>query len=108
MGKLVSLAVHRIKDVTLTDKKWHFHIPEEDLDMFGLPWHEPKVFRIRFKTARASQYAQERVWSEKQKFLEQPDGNVILEMESRSEPEVVAWVRSLGEDAELLSEENKK
>lgn len=102
-GKLVSLAVHRIKDVTLTDKTWYFSIPEEDLGLFGLPWHEPKIFKIRFKTERAVQYVKERIWSDKQKFLEQPDGSLILEMESRSEPEVVAWVRSFGDDAEILS-----
>lgn len=101
-GILINLAIHRMKDVTLTDKKWCFHIPEENLDMFGLPWHKPKLFRIKFRTIRASHYVKERVWSENQKFLEQPDGTLILEMESRSEPEVVAWVRSFGEDAEIL------
>ncbi len=103
MGKLVSFAVHRIKDVTLTDKKWHFHLADEDLGMFGVPSHEPKVFRIRFNTERAAQYVCERIWSDQQKMWREPDDSLILEMVSRSEPEVVAWVRSFGEDAELLS-----
>lgn len=88
--KLVSFAVHRIKDITLTDKSRDFQLPDEGLGSFGLPWHEPKTFKIRFKTERAAQYVKERIWSDRQKFLEQPDGGLILEMESRSEPEVVA------------------
>lgn len=101
--KLVSFAVQRIKSVRLTDKTWHFPIPEEDLGLFGLPWHSPKIFKIRFRSARAIQYVKERIWSDRQKFLEQPDGSLILEMTSQSKPEVVAWVRSFGEDAELLN-----
>lgn len=99
--KLVSFAVHRIKDVVLTDKTWDFTIPAGNLGLFGLPWHEPKTFQIKFRTERAAQYVRERIWSDDQKFLEQEDGSLILEMTSSSEPEVVAWVRSFGEDAEL-------
>lgn len=102
--RLVSFAVHRIKDVELTGRTWDFQIPEENLAMFGLPWHAPKVFRIRFITKRAAQYVRERIWSDRQKILEMPDGSIILEMASCSEPEVVAWVRSFGEDAELVEE----
>lgn len=104
MGKLMSFAVHRINDVTLTDKTWNFKIPQGNLSLFGLPWHEPKLFRIRFKAPRAAHYVRERVWSDHQKFVEQDDGTLILEMTSCSEPEVDAWVRSFGEDAELLTD----
>lgn len=99
---LVNLAIHRIKELTLTDKRWGKKLPQADLGMFGLPWHEPKTYRIKFNKGRAAQYVKERVWSEKQKMKKQPDGSLILELESRSEPEITAWVRSFGEDAELL------
>lgn len=103
-GKLINLAIHRIKEVILIDKHRDFTIPEEDLSLFGLPWHEARLFRIRFKSERAAQYVRERIWSDEQRFLDQPDGTVILELTSRSEPEIVAWVRSFGDDAELLKE----
>lgn len=102
-----NLAVHRIEDVTLTDKPILFDIPDSDPAMFGLPWHEPRTFRIRFKPGRVSDYVRERIWADTQKFYEQKDGGVVLEITSRSEPELTAWVRSFGEDAALLpSEEN--
>lgn len=104
MRFLTNLAVHRIKDVTLTDKHWEVQLPEEDLGMFGLPWHEPKTFRVKFSPGPVSQYVKERRWSGKQKMRKQPDGSLILELESRSEPEIRAWVRSFGEDAEFLEE----
>lgn len=102
MRFLTSLAVHRIKDVSLTDKQWHVTIPDEDLGMFGLPWHEPRKFRIKFSGGPVAQYVSERVWSERQRIRKQPDGGLILELVSRSEPEIKSWVRSFGDEAVLL------
>lgn len=104
--KLTYLAVHRIREIALTDRTWHFAIPDVDLSLFGLPWHEPMLFRIKFKSRRAAQYVRERIWSKRQKILELPDGGIILDMVSRSEPEVMAWVRGFGGEAELLAVEN--
>ena len=36
------------------------------------------------------------------KTEELEDGGVLLELTTRSEPEVMAWVRSFGEEATLL------
>lgn len=102
MKHCTNLAVHRIDEVILTDKPVLFTFPEEDLGTFGLPWHEKQWFRIQFKPGRAAAYVQERIWSEEQSFSKLDDGGLILEMSSRSEPEVLAWVRSFGEDAQLL------
>lgn len=102
MRFLTNLAVHRIKQVTLTDKICPFQIPEADLGMFGLPRHEPKKFRIFFKAGPAAQYVRERIWSEQQTIRESENGDIVLEIVSRSEPEVVAWARSFGDDARLL------
>lgn len=103
MRCLTTLAVHRIKDVTLTDKPVLFDIPESDPGMFGLPWHEPRIFRIRFKPGKVADYVRERIWADNQRLEELEDGSLLLELTTRSEPEVVAWVRSFGEDAELLN-----
>lgn len=107
MAKLINLAVHRIRDVTLTDKKWQFKIPAANLDMFGLPWHKPRLFRIRITNEKAARYVSERIWSDKQKIWKEDDGALILEITSCSQPEVEAWVRSFGEGAELIFIEDK-
>ena len=92
MRHLTNLAVHRIKEVILTDKLVPFAIPDADLGMFGLPWHEPRTFRIRFTPGKAADYVRERIWADQQKLEELEDGGVLLELTTRSEPEVMAWV----------------
>ena len=102
MHKLVSLAVHRVKDVTLTDKPVTFDIPDTDPGGFGLPWHEPRTFKIRFKPGNVSDYVRERIWADSQKLTELDDGGVLLELTTRSEPELVSWVRSFGDGAAFV------
>lgn len=102
MRRLINLAVHRIKDVTLTDKHIGFDIPEAEPGTFGLPWHESRTFQIRFKPGKASDYVRERIWADRQTLEELDDGGVMLEIMTRSEPELRAWVRSFGDEAKLL------
>ena len=99
MKRPTNLAVHRIKDVTLTDKAFRFDLPEADTATFGLPWHEPRTFRIRFKPGKAADYVRERIWADEQKIFEMEDKGLELEITTRSEPELTAWVRSFGEEA---------
>jgi len=106
MRHLTNLAVHRIQSVTQTDKPIRFEIPQADLGMFGLPWHEPRTYRIRFNPGKVSDYIRERIWAEKQKTTELPDGGVLLEVTTCSEPELLAWVRSFGDEVRLESHEN--
>lgn len=94
--------IFRIKDVTLTDKRICFDIPEVEPGTFGLPWHEPRTFQIRFKPGKASDYVRERIWADRQTLEELDDGGVMLEITTRSEPELRAWVRSFGDEAKLL------
>lgn len=103
MRHLTYLAVHRIVDVKVTKNPVRFDIPDSDLGMFGFPWHEPRTFRIKFKPGRVSDYVRERIWSDQQSLEEQDDGGVILEITTRSELELTSWVRSFGEDAEIIS-----
>lgn len=106
--RMTSLAVHRILDVTLTNKPVLFAVPEANPGTFGLPWHDPRTFRIRFKPGKASDYVRERIWADTQKLEEQDDGGVLLEITTCSEPELAAWVRSFGEDALLLANDDFK
>jgi hypothetical protein len=100
---LTNLAIHRITDVILTERKFSFILPEAEPNAFGLPWHEPKTFRIRFKAGKAADYVRERIWADEQKLEEMEDGGVVLELTTRSEPEVMAWVRSFGEETQILA-----
>ena len=96
-----NFAIHRIYDITLTDRHVNINIPEYKPEVFGLPWHEPIVFRVKFKSGKSAEYVKERIWSENQTITETGDG-VILELTTQSEPELIAWVRSFGEDAEIV------
>ena len=102
---LCSMAVHRIREAKLTDHPVLFPIPDADPGTFGLPWHEPRTFRIRFAPGKVADYVRERIWADAQRMEETPDGGLILEITTRSQPELAAWVRSFGDAAELLSEE---
>ena len=97
-----NLAVHRIIDVVLTSKPVTFDLPEADPGAFGLPWHEPCTYRIKFAPGKPSDYVRERIWAETQTMETAPDGGAVLTVTTRSKPELLAWVRSFGEDAQLL------
>lgn len=102
---MVSLAVHRILEVRLTDHFSTLAVPEPSPGMFGLPWHEPRHFRVRFAPGKVADYVRERIWADEQRLEELPDGGVLLEITTCSEPELHAWVRSFGDSAELLDAE---
>lgn len=92
---LTNLAVHRILDVTLTEKEHPFNLPEPSTGTFGLPWHEPKTFRIKFAPPCAD-YIRERIWADQQILTNLDDGGVVLEIATRSEQELKSWVLSFG------------
>lgn len=97
-----TLAVHRIADVTVTDRNFEFDASDREIGAFGLKHHDVKYFRIHFDK-EASEYVRERIWSTDQKFEEQEDGTVVLEVGTVSEKELMAWVRSFGDQARLLN-----
>lgn len=96
-----TLAVHRILDLELTGDHVLYQRDDDKGDGFGLPWHEPRVFRIRVAPS-AADYVRERIWAASQRIEDREDGGLILTLTTRSEPELRAWVRSFGEAAELL------
>lgn len=95
-----TFAVHRIVDVTKTDKLFSFDSTVDDAGSFGMKWHEPKKIRIKFAT-EAADYVRERMWSEDQKIEELEDGGLILEVTTVSEREIMAWVWSFGDLAKV-------
>lgn len=99
---LAYYAVHRILDVEVTSHVADFNVPKIDFKLFGLPWHEPETFRIKFKAGKSADYVRERIWGGQQKLIEEEDGGVILEITTTSEPELMSWVRSFGDEAKIL------
>ena len=55
------------------------------------------------KKSKSADYVRERVWARQQRLEECPDGSLILEITTTSEPELMSFVRSFGEEATLLS-----
>ena len=98
----VTMAVHRIRELDVTDKRSEIPLPQADPGLFGLPWHEPRPVRIQFLPGKVVDYVRERTWSTEQKIEDLPDGGIILEMMSQSDEELMSFVRSFGEKARLL------
>ena len=101
--------VDRIHDVQVTDETFHvfpnFDLAEHIQSMFGifkestgLPTHR---VRIRFQ-AYFAQEVQEKHWHSSERFHEQLDSSVILEMEIAELAVLKRWVIGFGRHAEVL------
>jgi hypothetical protein len=99
-----NLAIHRVMQLSLTDSMFNFEIPLPDPNTFGFPFHAPKTFRIRFRPGSPADYVRERIWAEEQSMTEEKDGALILTITTRSELELMSWVRSFGEECEILND----
>jgi predicted DNA-binding transcriptional regulator YafY len=97
------LLLHRMKEVSLTRRSTHLPDPEDgNSEAFGLIAEKPFTIVARF-TESAAAYVAEREWSEGQTIEQNEDGGVTLTMTARSSTEVVSWILSFGDTAELLS-----
>ena len=96
-------AVQRIRKLSLTGQQVQFEIKDTDFASFGLPWHEPRTFRILFKAGKSADYVRERIWARHQQMIEHQDGQLELIITTNAEPELLAWVRSFGDEAQLLT-----
>lgn len=99
-----TLALHRMKEVTVTDRKFHA-IPAKPEDAsgngFGLSHGEP--FRVVVDVIpKAAMYVQERIWSPDQKITNKKDGGLRLEFTANSRVEVLNWILSFGGEATLV------
>lgn len=99
-----SLAVHRMTGARMTRRNAESLPGDADAleGCFGLMGEEPFTVRVRFAPSAAT-YASERTWSRDQKITRHKDGSVTLTMTARSEAEVIAWVMSFADTAEVLS-----
>ncbi len=102
---IIVLAVERIHKLMPTDTTFSCpedFDPEELLDgAFGIIYNDPIKVRIRFASEKA-RYIRERQWVKNQAIIDQPDGSLILEMQTSSWMEVKKWVLSFGPLAEVL------
>jgi predicted DNA-binding transcriptional regulator YafY len=98
-----TLALHRMKDVTLTDRKFRpIAVKPEDAtgNGFGLSRGEP--FRVVVEVIpKAAMYVRERTWSPDQVITPHEDGGLTLEFTANSRVEVLNWVLSFGGEATL-------
>lgn len=98
-----TLALHRMKAVTLTDRKFKA-IPVKPGDTggigFGLSRGEP--FRVVVDVIpKAAMYVRERIWSPDQVITPKRDGGITLEFTANSRVEVLNWVLSFGGEVTL-------
>ncbi|MFH0809078.1 MAG: WYL domain-containing transcriptional regulator [Pseudomonadota bacterium] len=99
------LAVHRIKSVELDDRTMEF---PSDYDFekvfqktFGIIKQEKFQVAVQF-SGWAARYVAERTWSPDQQITDLGEGKIRLTFSAASEPEVMSWVLSFGEEARVL------
>ncbi|MDD3473147.1 MAG: WYL domain-containing protein [Syntrophaceae bacterium] len=100
------LAIHRFEKVEIDNTKAHFEVPKEyDFQKafnqtFGIIKDEKFVVEAEF-TGWAAVYVEERVWSPDQELTRDGD-KVRIRFTASSEPEIVAWILSFGEEGRLV------
>ena len=98
--------LQRMVKIEPTAIKLQCVLEDSDEHSFGLPWHEPRTFTIKFKTGSSATYVAERIWSRKQHLTVQKDGSVLLTLTTCAEPELRALVRSFGAEAHFVDEKD--
>jgi predicted DNA-binding transcriptional regulator YafY len=98
------LAIHRIKNVELTERSFEFPADynfEKFFNRhFGVIKEEAFEVEVEF-SGWSAKYVVERVWSPDQKIESLEDDRIKLIFTASSEPEVVSWLLSYGDDAVL-------
>ena len=102
------LAIHRLKNLEITERSFEFH---KDYDFekffnqnFGVIKEEAFEVELEF-TGYPAKYVAERIWSPDQKLTEKKDGTVKLKFSASSEPELISWVLSFGDEAKVIKPE---
>lgn len=106
-----TLAVHRIRELTLTDRRFDAETETEVFPESGPPgtfgFMPGESFRVRAAIGpAAAAYVGERTWSADQQIEKKPDGGIVIEFTATSRLEVIAWVLGFGTCAELLAPED--
>jgi proteasome accessory factor B len=106
---LRTFAVERIIGVRV--EKERFQIPDgfkpadKFRSAFGIVDEEALGVRVRFSPAVAHSVG-ERIWHPSQRCEPLPDGGIMLSFEAGGRMEIVSWLLSYGEHAEVLSPED--
>ncbi|MGK7344315.1 MAG: helix-turn-helix transcriptional regulator [Candidatus Nitrospinota bacterium M3_3B_026] len=112
-GKVITLAVERIKKIGLTGKTFE---PDVSLDFesyansgFGIysgAGREEAIELIFSKNT--AKYIRERRWHPTQRLKEMKDGRVKLSFKACVDFELIHWIRGFGEDVEVIRPEELK
>jgi predicted DNA-binding transcriptional regulator YafY len=98
------LAVHRMKSVNMTDVKFQpdkFDFEKTFNQQFGLI--KDKAFEVEAAfTGWSAAYVAERIWSPDQEIIKKGKNKIILKFTASSEPELIGWLLSFGEEATLI------
>jgi predicted DNA-binding transcriptional regulator YafY len=100
------LAVHRIKDIKVTERL--FKQPRDyDFEKFfnknfGIRKDDAFEVEVEFK-GWAARYVAERICSPDQKIKKLGENNIRLTFTGSSEPDVISWLLSFGEEAKLIN-----
>ena len=98
------LAVHRMKAVDMTDVKFQpdkFDFEKTFNQHFGVI--KDKAFEVEASfTGWSAAYVAERIWSPDQEIVKKGKDKIILKFMASSEPELISWLLSFGEEATLI------
>jgi predicted DNA-binding transcriptional regulator YafY len=99
------LAIHRIKGVDITDRFFEFpkdyNFEKAFNKNFGVIKDDAFDVEVEFSGYSAS-YVSERIWSPDQKITNKRNGTVALKFSASSEPELISWVLSFGDEARVI------
>ncbi len=98
------LAVHRMRSVEMTDISYQpdkFDFEKTFNRHFGIIKDEAFDVEVVF-TDWACAYVSEREWSPDQKIVKKGKNKIMLKFTASSEPELISWILSFGEDATLI------
>jgi len=99
------LAIHRLKKVEKTTRSFEYPADYKFEDVFdkNFGFMKDDCFEVVVEfTGWAADYVAERTWSPDQKIVHKRDGNIKLIFSASSEPEVVSWVLSFGDEAKVI------
>ncbi|MCX5849656.1 MAG: WYL domain-containing protein [Deltaproteobacteria bacterium] len=98
------LAVHRMKSVDMTDVSFQpdkFDFEKTFNQHFGVIKDEVFEVEVAF-TGWSATYVAERIWSPDQEIIKKGKNKIILKFTASSEPELISWLLSFGEEAILI------
>ena len=99
------LAIHRMKQVDMTERDFEFPSDYNFEKFFNRHFGviKEKAFTVEAVfSGWSARYVAERVWSPDQKIEPVDEDKVKVTFSASSTPEVISWILSYGEEAELL------